>query len=163
MKPLDELTVPRVDECAGVVMETVPLLMRVIRRGNGQVTGLSMPQFRTLRVLHRHPGMSLSALAEKLDLTLASASKLVDVLVKHDLVEREYSLSDRRRVELRLSAQGHEVLTAMWQASHARLAEVLAQLSDAERALVIQAMRALQTALTVETAGTPDPAQHEQG
>jgi len=158
MKPLDELTVPRVDECAGVVMETVPLLMRVIRRGNGQMTGLSMPQFRALRILHRHPGLSLSALAEKLDLTLASASKLIDVLVKHSLVERIYSLSDRRRVELRLSAQGRDVLASMWQAAHARLTDALGQLNDDDRALVIQAMRALQTALAVETAGTPDPA-----
>ncbi|HOS42479.1 MAG TPA: MarR family transcriptional regulator [Armatimonadota bacterium] len=151
------------DECAGLVMETMPLLMRIMRRANGRVAGLSMPQFRTLRILHRHPGLSLSALAEKLDLTLASASKLIDVLVKHDLVARVYSLSDRRRVELRLSAQGQAMLASMWQAAHTRLTDALGQLSDGDRALVIQAMRALQTALAVETAGAPDPAPRGHG
>ena len=122
-----------------------------------------MPQFRTLRILHRHPGLSLSELAGRLDLTLASASKLIDVLVKHDLVSRESSLTDRRRIVLHLSEQGRATLQAVWQAAHAHLAEALAQLNEADRALVIQAMRALQAVLTVDQAGTPDLAATGQG
>lgn len=155
----------RVDECAGLVMETVPLLMRTMRREmrQNQPAELSMPQFRTLRILHRHPGMSLSGLAGKLDLTLASASKLIDVLVKHELVQRESSAADRRRIELQLTECGRATLDNAWQKAHARFTEKLTQLSEGDRALVSEAMRALQTILSVDSQGTPDPGQRGNG
>lgn len=158
MKSLDELTIAHGDECAGLVMETVPLLMRTMRREMRQrrPAELSMPQFRALRVLHRHPRMSLSDLAQRLDLTLASTSKLIDVLVKHDLVQRDGCPTDRRRIELQLSEHGHASLSAVWQAAHARLAEALAQLNAEERAVVSQAMRALQSVLSTDPQSSPD-------
>lgn len=126
-------------------METAPLLMRAIRREMKQQrpAELSLPQFRTLRLVRRHPGMSLSQLAARLDLTLASVSKLIDVLVKHGLVQREAGTEDRRKIALALTLAGEEALTAAWQATHTRMAALLATLTAEDRAAVAQAMRAL--------------------
>ena len=68
MKVLFAPDVDAVDACARLVMETVPLLMRVIRREmrRQQPGELSWPQFRTLRILRRHPCLSLSQLAARL-------------------------------------------------------------------------------------------------
>lgn len=165
MKSLDELTIIREDECASLVMETVPLLMRTMRREmrQRQPAELSMPQFRTLRILHRRPRMSLSELAQRLDLTLASTSKLIDVLVKHDFVQREGCSTDRRRIELQLTEHGHASLSAIWQAAHARLTEALARLPEHERAVVSQAMRALQSLLSTDPQDSPDPGSAGKG
>lgn len=149
MKSLEQLSNLPVDECARLVMETAPLLMKAIRGEMRQQrpAELSLPQFRTLSILQRHPGVSLSQLAVRLDLTLASASKLIDVLAKHALVTREACTTDRRKIVLLLTAHGAATLDTMWQATHARLAELLATLSDEDHAAVAQAMRALQTVL----------------
>ena len=139
------------EECAALVMETVPLLMRAIRHEirQYQPEELSMPQFRTLRILQRHPELSLSDLAEHLGLTLASASKMVDVLVKHGLVNREASVSDRRKIVLQLNEAGRETLEAVWLATRTRLTAMLSTLEDSDRAAVVQAMRALHGAMDI--------------
>jgi len=138
-----------VDACAAMVMETTTLLMRAIRREmrRQRPAELSMSQFRALRILRRHPDLSLSHLAARLDLTLASASKLIDVLEKHGLTARDASLTDRRKVALRVTAHGGHILAAAERAAHANLAEMLTTLSADDRAAVAQAMRALHATL----------------
>lgn len=139
---------------AELVMETVTQLMRKIRREmrRQRPQELSMPQFRALRILRRHPEISLSHLAAHLDLTLASASKLIDILEKHGLACREASAVDRRQIMLTLTAQGRETLQTVEVATHARLAEMLTRLGDDDRAVVVQAMHALHTLLDEDMA-----------
>lgn len=137
------------DRCAGLVMEMVPLLMNTIRHEmrRQRPAELSMPQFRTLRILQRHPDISLSQLAARLDLTLATTSKLIDVLEKHGLVLRACCADDRRKLLLSLTAQGSAALHDVWQATQGRLGEILATLTDEDRAAVERAMSALRTAM----------------
>lgn len=142
-----------VGECAGLVMETVPVLMRTIKREMRQQRPeeLSLPQFRTLSLLQRHPGLSLSQLTARLDITLASTSKLIDVLAKHGLVTRETSPTDRRKIVLLLTEHGRATLDAVWLATQARLSEMLAPLCPGDLAAVAQALRALQVAVGART------------
>ena len=75
------------EQCARQVVETTPLVMRFIRlqvRKSGAFT--SMPQFRALNFLYRHPGASLSSLADHLGVTLPTASVIVDRLVHRGLL-----------------------------------------------------------------------------
>ena len=93
------------DTCAHQLMDTAPQIMQAIRvemrRGRG--SDISIPQFRTLAFIQRNPDSSLSNLAEHLGLTLPSVSKLVDGLVKQELVIRQESTEDRRRLTLELT------------------------------------------------------------
>lgn len=149
MKPLTDLSILPHDHCARAVLETVPLLMRTIRQEMRQQrpAELSLPQFRTLHILQRHPGSSLSQLAARLDLTLASASKLIDVLVKHDLVFREASQTDRRKIVLLLTEYGSNTLATVEQSTHARLIDVLSALPEDEQQIITHAMHTLQSIL----------------
>jgi DNA-binding MarR family transcriptional regulator len=136
-------------------MDTVPLLMRTIRHEmrRQRPAEISMPQFRALRILEHHPESSLSQMAQCLDLTLATTSKLMDVLEKHDLVSRVGCPTDRRKIMLTLSAHGMATLAQMRLATETRMAEVLARLGADDRASVEQAMRALRAAVQSEEQG----------
>jgi len=140
------------DECTREVLEVVPLMMQVIRTQmrSQRIPGLSVPQFRTLAYLQRHPGATLSDVAEHLGLTLPSMSKLIDGLVGQDLVTREVSPADRRYLTLILSPLGQTTFQSARQATQIQLARLLATLSDAERAIIIQAMQALRPLCTLE-------------
>src|SRR6266536_982420 len=96
------------NECAGELLEVVPLIMRYIRiemrRSRG--SDLTVPQFRTLAFLTTNEGASLSSLADHIGLTLPSASKLVDGLVERKLVQRKTCPDDRRRMTLLLTGSG---------------------------------------------------------
>src|SRR5215510_2417726 len=102
------IRVTPVRQCAGEIMETVPAVMRFLRtemRHHG-TPFLSVPQFRVLVFLYRHPGASLSSVAEHLGVTCPTASVLVDRLVRRGLVDRTTYPQERRRVALTLTATG---------------------------------------------------------
>lgn len=135
---------------AEVIMETVSMVTRTIRREmkKHRPVEMSMQQFRVLRILERHPDISLSAVAEHMGLTNASASKLVESLVKQELMTRKDSPEDRRRVVLSLTKTGKNALEEARSAALGRLAEILGDLDAEDRSAVIRAMEVLRTALT---------------
>src|SRR5213593_56534 len=90
------------DRCAREILETVPLVMRVVR-GEMRRQGahlVSVPQFRALAFVERHPGASLAGVAEHLGVTAPTASTIVDRLVRRRLVGRVPDPAERRRVVL---------------------------------------------------------------
>lgn len=139
-----------VDPCAHEVLEVTPLVMRAIRAEmrRHRALGLSVPQFRTLAYLSYNYGASLSDVAEFLGLALPSMSKLIDGLVARQLVTRESSPNDRRRVTLSLSSAGQATFQSAHEAARIYLAERLAGLSEHERATVTQAMQTLRSLFT---------------
>lgn len=136
-------------DSAALLLEMAPLVTRVLRAEvrRSALADLSMPQFRVLAALNRHPGASLSNLAARVGQTLSSASKLIDALLARDLVTRAESLADRRRVTLAVTEQGRAALDAVEAAAHERLTELLSQLSDEERHRVAAALELLQPLL----------------
>ena len=96
------------DRCAREILDTVPLVMRVVRtemrRRSGEV--ISVPQFRALAFVHRHPGVSLAGVAEHLGVTPPTASTIVDRLVRARLLVRTADPRERRRVALALTPSG---------------------------------------------------------
>lgn len=135
------------ESTADLVMETVTAVTRAVRREMRahRPVGLSMQQFRALGIVRRHPGASLSQVAERLGLTVASASRLVESLAKAGFVSRVDSPLDRRRVELRVTDSGERALEAARSAALGQLARTLAELSEAERNGLENAMRTLRT------------------
>lgn len=135
----------RLDACARELMETTPKIMQSIRvemrRGRG--TDLSIPQFRTLGFVQRHPDPSLSDLADHLGLTLPSTSKLVDGLVKQGLITRQECAQDRRRLTLALTAGGKALVTTARAGAQANLSKMLSSLADDELETVQRALEIL--------------------
>lgn len=146
MKLLDKPTDSHPHDNATLVMDTVLLIMRMIRsenRGN-RPAGLSVPQFRVLTFLRRNSGSSLSQVADHVGVALSSMSKLVDGLVTRELVTRTTAADDRRRVTLGLTEAGRSALATSRAATLARLTERLAHLSPEEEMQIVQAMELLQ-------------------
>ena len=79
-----------------------------------QRAGLSATQFMTLNQLPAVPGngLSLSALARRLNLRPPTVSKTVESLEKRGLLTREPDLRDRRSVLLKLTRRGRELQNA---------------------------------------------------
>jgi DNA-binding MarR family transcriptional regulator len=154
VKQLDDETINKQEfhQPAELVMETVTSVMRAIKREMRayQPEGMSMQQFHALRIVDKHPGKSLSALASHLGLTDASASKLVDGLVKAKLVKRIDAPEDRRKVVLNLTKPGRAALHSAREAALGRLAGILAELDENDLRAVVRAMTVLHDALAAK-------------
>ena len=119
-------------DCAAKVMETIPLVMRAIRadmRAIGSTT-LSVPQFRTLAFLDRHPGTSLSHLAEHLGVTRATASATIERLFQRNYVHRNDHPQERRRVVLKLTEDGLHHLEQARKQTRDRIADLFSDLTQ---------------------------------
>lgn len=148
-------------ETARRVLEVVPLIMRTVRtemRASGALN-LSVPQFRTLGFVDRHPGTSLSDVAAHIGLTLPAMSKLVDTLFERKLLTRQSYANDRRRITLALTPRGTALLRTAYAATQTALAERLASLSEKERATIIAAMDILHPLFAHQKASACEPAQ----
>jgi DNA-binding MarR family transcriptional regulator len=153
MKSFEALTNAPVDEeeCAALLMDVVPLVMRSIRAEmRRHRADLSVPQFRTLAFLRKHEGASLSQVADHLGLMLPSVSKMVDGLVARGLLTRKDSSADRRYVALALTARGRSALASARKATQLHLAQILRALPQDERPSVVRAMEALRPVFAAE-------------
>jgi DNA-binding MarR family transcriptional regulator len=92
---------------------------------------------------------TIGRLAAMLDTTKQNASKLVDGMVAHRLLDRVVDPEDARRTRLRLAAKGQRVMATALAASEAMEAELEAVVGPAE----VRAFRRGLTAL-VERDGT---------
>ncbi len=131
------------------VVDVVPFAMRLIREEMRRHRGadLTIPQFRTLIFLQRSPGAALHQVAEHLGLTPPTVSKMINGLVKRNLMERPDSTADRRRVELRLTPRGIALIDRVRGETVAKFAERLENLSQAEREKMISSLESLRMVL----------------
>jgi DNA-binding MarR family transcriptional regulator len=109
------------------------MVMRCIRaemRRHGAPL-LSVPQFRALAFLDRNPGACLSRVADHLGVTTATASVIIDRLVRRGLLVRADDPRERRRLVLTLTPAGLEHLDQARCATRSWMAEVLAPLAPA--------------------------------
>lgn len=134
------------------VLETIPLVMRVIRREfrSHRGPGFNVPEFRSLAFINRSPGASLSELAEHIGIEAPTASKLVETLVQRGLVRRQEDPRDRRRMSLTILPKGKKSIDEAIEHTRQFMVQRLAHLSDEERKTVLSAMALLKDAFIGE-------------
>jgi DNA-binding MarR family transcriptional regulator len=138
------------------ILDVVPFAMRVIREEMRRHRGsdLSLPQFRSLLFVQRHPGTSLKELAEHLGLTPPTVSKMIFALVSRGLLDRPDSAVDRRRVELRPTLKGSILVDRVRRETAAKFTQRLEKLPSADRQELSAALdllrRILQTEVTIQ-------------
>lgn len=116
-----------------------------------RASGCSAAQLSALGVLIYLKVSTLSVLAARERISLATASRIVDSLVRAGLVLRETDANDRRAVRLRATARGRQAVEFACRAREAKLAEVLGELSAQEWQALGGAARALNRVFGYET------------
>ena len=71
--------------------------------------GLSIPEWRVMAVLARHPGLSAAEVAALTRMDAVAVSRAVTRLLRAGRLRRSVATDDRRRSVLRLSASGESV------------------------------------------------------
>jgi len=133
------------DLIARQIMDAVPPIMRTIRRKwkEGPIFGISNSQFHILMFIRKRPGAALQDVAHHLGLTPATTSTTVDELVNNQLVLREPSADDRRKITLTLTEQGQEILEKVFEQSRKDLAAYLSPLTPEDAEIIFQALNLL--------------------
>lgn len=120
-------------ELASDLFGVVGRFRRQLRRFTGPgfgAIGLTESQAELLRLVSRHPCISVNEAAADLGLAPNTASTLVSKLVARDLLVREVDACDRRVGRLRLTVPAQEIADESRAARQAVIADVLKQLDD---------------------------------
>ncbi len=123
---------------------------------------LSLIHLNVLTVLEVDGPLSMSKLAESLDVSVASATGIVDRMEQRGLVERRHDLADRRVVVVHPAAGGAKVFQDIDDHRRAALSRLLTRLSDAELSGLLnghRALRAARAAVLGEGDAKPDTAE----
>ena len=127
---------------------------------------LSIIQLHVLTILEGEGPVSMSRLAESLDVSVASATGIVDRMEQRGLVERRHGEDDRRVVLVRATSAGEAVFAELEYQRRLMLREVLSRLTNEELKSCLIGMRAMARAraevtagLTVERAAESGPAR----
>lgn len=119
---------------------------RIARDGLGQkrVDGMTPSRMTALAVLAAEGPLRMGELAARLGISAPTVSRLVDHLVERGLLERVIDEDDHRATRVRLSADGHRGLADVREHGAGLLADRIAGLDDAERALLERALPVLE-------------------
>ena len=110
-----------------------------LNRGN-----ISFPQFFLLTYLSSEDYLTMSAIAKKMGHSTAAATGLVDRLEKLGFVERVHAAEDRRKIMVRITSSGSEIVSTMRQHIASELADIMEDLDDVDSSSVVAANQAIE-------------------
>jgi MarR family transcriptional repressor of emrRAB len=111
--------------------------------------GLTEAEFRVLTTLFSQPEGCAhpSDLGAKTSQSPANMSRISDALVGRDLITRLSSLHDRRKMDLRITEQGEELVRRLLPTMYGPLREMFKDFSEDEQLQLIEQMKLLGTRL----------------
>ena len=109
-----------------------------LHRGN-----VSFPQFFLLAYLSSEEYLTMSDIAKKMGHSTAAATGLVDRLEKLNYVERMHAAEDRRKIMVRITQKGTELVARMRGEIASNLSDVMSEMDEEEVDIVAHANRAI--------------------
>ncbi len=115
-------------------------LSNELNKGN-----VSFPQFFLLAYLSSEEYLTMSDIAKKMGHSTAAATGLVDRLEKLGYVERVHAAEDRRKIMVRITQKGIELVAKMRKEIATDLANILSEMDENEAETVEHTKRALKS------------------
>jgi DNA-binding MarR family transcriptional regulator len=127
---------------------------RLLRRG------VSMSNLHVMSMLERHGPMTMSGIADALDVSLSNATGLVDRMEERELVGRERDAEDRRVVHVALTDKGRSALSDIELYQGDVLARILDELDERQLNRLTRTLEDLRDAVARVSAAEPELFAH---
>ncbi len=129
------------------VLSASRVLVAVAARSLGDVAEeVTLTQYRTLVVLASRGPQRLAALAEALDVTPPTATRMCDRLFRRGLVVRRHERDDRRTIRLTLSDTGQALVHAVTERRRAEIARLLQAIPRSQQSALVDSLQRLTAA-----------------
>jgi DNA-binding MarR family transcriptional regulator len=108
---------------------------------------VTLGQYRALAAIAEHEPMSLGSLANELDITAPSATRMCDRLERSRLITRTRSTRDPRSVDLRVTAEGRSLVEGVQADRRRRIGELIDRLPPGSLPDIIATLDTITAAL----------------
>ena len=103
---------------------------------------LSLVHLNVLMLLRARGPLTMTHLAELIDVSVASATGIVDRMEKKGVIVRRRSEEDRRVVEVLVNESGELIFSSMQAERQVRLNQLLAEMKDEDLVALLRGLRA---------------------
>ncbi|HEX3489317.1 MAG TPA: MarR family transcriptional regulator [Streptosporangiaceae bacterium] len=135
------------DAVVDAVLTASRTLVAVAERSLGAAAEeTTLAQYRALVVLASRGPQRMVDLARALDVTPSTAGRMCDRLLRKELIRRHRARSDRREVQVSITAAGRAVVDEATARRRTLLAEILSRLAPAQQSAVGEALKAFAAA-----------------
>jgi DNA-binding MarR family transcriptional regulator len=132
------------DAVVDAVLTASRVLVAVAARSLGDVAEeVTLTQYRTLVVLASRGPQSVAALAEFVEVTSPTATRMCDRLIRKGLVQRRHDRGDRRLVRVTVTAKGRELVDAVTERRRAEIAGLLSDIPSDQQTALVDSLRLL--------------------
>jgi len=165
MNPKDTATFPAEHNQGEEVLICLRKIMQAIAlhsRSLVKQVGLTGPQLIFLKTVAKHEIISVGEIAKAISLSQATVTGILERLVKRGLVSRQRSDQDKRRVLIRITPAGDQILTQAPPLMQASFLKHLDRLDDWEQTMILSVLQRIVSmmgadTLTVAPILSPDP------
>jgi DNA-binding MarR family transcriptional regulator len=113
-------------------------------------SGMSMTHMHVMWLIQHHGALSMSRLAELLDVSFSNATGIIDRMEERELIERVRVPDDRRVVLVRIAPKGNDALEETEALKHDRLTAILGHLDPTQVRRVAGALDDIRGAVAAE-------------
>jgi DNA-binding MarR family transcriptional regulator len=138
-----------IDAVVGQLHEVIGSL-RCAGTGRMVKSGISMTHVHILWLLEHHGDLTMSRLAELLDVSLSNATGLVDRMAERGLVDRVRVPDDRRVVLVRVSPEGERIRDEIEAIKQDQMRSILGKLDGQQLTRLLGAVTDLRAAVVSE-------------
>lgn len=107
---------------------------------------VTLPQYRVLVVLCSHGPSGMGALAQALEVSPSTATRLCDRLVRSNLIERRPREENRREVEVMVSAAGRRLVGKVTRRRRTEISRIVDHVPPTQQTAMIEGLRAFAAA-----------------
>jgi len=115
-----------------------------------QSVGLTAPQLRVLQIVAEKGHCTATEIAQRMRISQATVTSLVDKLVRQDMVKRERSHTDRRQTDIVTTKKGCQALEDAPDPLQQRFVRKFSDMEDWEQAALISALERIASMLDAE-------------
>ena len=135
------------DSVVDAVLSASRVLVAVAARSLGDVAEeVTLTQYLTLVVLASRGPQSLATLAEAIDVTPPTATRMCDRLIRKGLVQRRHERGDRRLIRLSLSEKGQVLVDAVTERRRAEITDLLKAIPREQQTALVDSLQRLASA-----------------
>jgi DNA-binding MarR family transcriptional regulator len=135
-------------EVAATLVSTATALDAVIERAPRQAANLSTSAFQTLAILDgARRALPSTVIAERLLVSTASMTSLLNTLERRGLVERRPHPTDGRKILVDLTPLAQPIIDSQLPVIHAVITEAIGDVPEADRERLLRALSLIKTRL----------------
>ncbi|WP_417204914.1 MarR family winged helix-turn-helix transcriptional regulator [Antarctobacter sp.] len=139
----------RVDTCL-IAIRRILRATELYNRELKRVAGVTAVQFRVLQIIGERSHATAKEISVQMRVSQATVTSLVDKLVRQQLAVREKSETDRRQINIHITAKGQQTLIEAPDPLQQRFVRKFAAMEDWEQAMLVSSLERVASMLDAE-------------